>query len=206
MSVLTLTRHTFRERTRLRREAEIIAAAQSLIRDRGYHAVSMDDLAEVVGISKATLYQHFPSKDELVRTMLAQQIDRLIVHLERAQHGPASPGARLATALTLVVEIRFGESGSDLGVDDTQLHRLFNERPEFAQRQQRLGELMAALIEQAKANGEIAAAVATPILIASFFALATSRHFQPLVDHGCLTVEDLAAQLQALFFQGAQPR
>jgi len=55
-------------RTRLSRGERhdlILEHATDVFGTRGYHNVSMDDIAEQAGISKALVYQHFDSKDEL---------------------------------------------------------------------------------------------------------------------------------------------
>jgi AcrR family transcriptional regulator len=44
----------------------IIGAAQQLFREQGINSTGMDQLCAVAGVSKRTLYQHFPSKDELI--------------------------------------------------------------------------------------------------------------------------------------------
>ena len=59
----------------------ILETAMHRFKTYGVSAVSMDDLAEVLGIAKSTLYQHFPSKDALVDAVmhyLMKQWDALI--------------------------------------------------------------------------------------------------------------------------------
>ena len=51
------------------RERISAAAAELFYRD-GIHVTGVDTLARTAGVSKRTLYQHFPSKDELVRGYL----------------------------------------------------------------------------------------------------------------------------------------
>ena len=51
------------------REA-IVAAAERLFLERGFGAVSMDELAEVAGVARRTLYNQFASKEEIFREML----------------------------------------------------------------------------------------------------------------------------------------
>ncbi|HEY8078901.1 MAG TPA: TetR/AcrR family transcriptional regulator [Labilithrix sp.] len=60
-----------RRRRRLRKE-EIVAEATRLFAERGYEGASMGDLAERVGLRKASLFHHFPSKDVLYATVLEQ--------------------------------------------------------------------------------------------------------------------------------------
>lgn len=59
------------KRKRLRKE-EIVAEATRLFAERGYEGASMGDLAERVGLRKASLFHHFPSKDVLYATVLEQ--------------------------------------------------------------------------------------------------------------------------------------
>jgi TetR/AcrR family transcriptional regulator of autoinduction and epiphytic fitness len=48
----------------------IIAAAMEEFRERGYDGGSMDRIAELAGASKRTVYNHFPSKDELFQAVI----------------------------------------------------------------------------------------------------------------------------------------
>jgi len=48
-----------------RKSKQMLNAAQRLFAQSGYAAVSMDDIAKTAGVSKATLYSHFDSKEKL---------------------------------------------------------------------------------------------------------------------------------------------
>ena len=48
----------------------VVAAAERLFLERGFGAVSMDDLAEAAGVARRTLYNQFSSKEEIFREML----------------------------------------------------------------------------------------------------------------------------------------
>jgi AcrR family transcriptional regulator len=62
-------------RTRKRRSGRqrIVEAARSHFFSHGFRSVTMDDLAEELGISKKTLYSHFPGKIELLEAVLADK-------------------------------------------------------------------------------------------------------------------------------------
>ena len=62
------------KRKKLRKD-EIIAEATRLFAERGYEGASMGDLAERVGLRKASLFHHFASKDVLYATVLNQLIE-----------------------------------------------------------------------------------------------------------------------------------
>jgi TetR/AcrR family transcriptional repressor of mexJK operon len=50
----------------------VLDAATSLFMAHGYGAVSMDAIARAAGVSKATLYAHFSSKDRLFATIIGE--------------------------------------------------------------------------------------------------------------------------------------
>lgn len=52
------------------RKASILAVAKVLFADKGYHGVSVDDIARRLGVSPAVLYQHFTSKEALYEAVL----------------------------------------------------------------------------------------------------------------------------------------
>src|SRR5262245_8875093 len=51
----------------------IIGAAREQFLAHGFHSVTMDDLAEGLGMSKKTLYAHFPTKTALLEAMLLEK-------------------------------------------------------------------------------------------------------------------------------------
>ena len=51
------------------RKSEIISAVMELVSEKGLGSVSMQQIADKVGITKASLYNHFSSKDEIVEAM-----------------------------------------------------------------------------------------------------------------------------------------
>lgn len=57
-----------------RKRAEIIAIAQALFFEAGYAQTSMSQIAARVGGSKATLYNHFQSKEELLKEVVADVV------------------------------------------------------------------------------------------------------------------------------------
>ena len=56
-------------------EERILIKAQELMFQTGVKHVTMDDLANQLGISKKTIYQYFKDKDALVSSVVAQELD-----------------------------------------------------------------------------------------------------------------------------------
>src|SRR3989304_6186168 len=55
----------------------ILEEAAGLFRRDGFNGASMQDLAGVVGITKSTLYHHFPSKQALLSEILELTVDHV---------------------------------------------------------------------------------------------------------------------------------
>ncbi len=65
---------------------QILDVAQSMVRNRGYSAFSYADIAQQVGIRKASIHYHFPSKDDLVKELVKRYRDILeskCLHIEQ---------------------------------------------------------------------------------------------------------------------------
>jgi AcrR family transcriptional regulator len=72
-----------RHRTADAGRQRIVEAARAHFFNHGFRSVTMDDLAAEVGISKKTLYAHFPSKTALLEAVLADKFAGVGAALER---------------------------------------------------------------------------------------------------------------------------
>ena len=72
MTTAPQTRPRGRPRSEKARTA-ILGAAMEQLLDRGLHAMSMDDVARQAGVSKATIYRWWPSKERLALDALATE-------------------------------------------------------------------------------------------------------------------------------------
>ncbi|MET0702593.1 MAG: TetR/AcrR family transcriptional regulator [Mycobacterium sp.] len=75
---------------------EILRCAHSLIIAGGYNGFSYADIAGVVGIRKASIHHHFPTKVDLVRTLLERYREDLDAALADMQHRFPDPMDRLS--------------------------------------------------------------------------------------------------------------
>ena len=62
----------------------MLSAALEVFTVSGFHAASMDDIADRAEVSKPVLYQHFPSKLDLYLAVLDLHIDSLVFALQKA--------------------------------------------------------------------------------------------------------------------------
>lgn len=66
------------------RRAQLLTAALEIFTASGYHAASMDEIADRASVSKPVLYQHFPSKLDLYLAVLDLHIDSLVFAIQKA--------------------------------------------------------------------------------------------------------------------------
>lgn len=84
------------ERKRGRRIEQILTAAAELFGERGYDAVSLEDVAERLDVTKGSLYYYFSSKDELGTAAIETLGDDWTARLERLPEAhDGRPSARL---------------------------------------------------------------------------------------------------------------
>lgn len=56
---------------------QILAAARRVFLEEGFDGASMQHITELSGVSKATVYNHFPSKDQLFEAVMLEQVRKL---------------------------------------------------------------------------------------------------------------------------------
>ncbi len=64
------------------RRAEILAAATKVFFEEGYGRATMDKVLAEIGGSKRTLYNHFPSKEDLFAAIVVNVSDRVLASLQ----------------------------------------------------------------------------------------------------------------------------
>lgn len=80
------------------RRAQLLALAKRAFADRAYDDVSIDDLAQVAGISKGLLYHYFPTKRDLYVAALTEIADELVEAVTR-MHDDLAPIDRVRAAI-----------------------------------------------------------------------------------------------------------
>lgn len=76
-------------------KAALLDSAEHAIRARGYDGFSYADLAAEVGIRKASIHYHFPTKADLALALIARYSDSFFLKLTQLSESQATGGARL---------------------------------------------------------------------------------------------------------------
>lgn len=133
---------------------EILLAAQRLVAEKGYAAMSMDELAAQVGISKPTLYSFFATKEELVVAAMLRAMQRLLVLIETDQ-AERTPLQRLTLILRTAMQQQIDECGTLPRSWTPDLSQLLNDHQEAISCLHRLDAEVVSLIHAGIQQGEI---------------------------------------------------
>ncbi len=77
------------------RERSIVDATRTLFDQRGMQDAPIDEIAREVGLSRALIYRHFSSKEELFTLTVTRYLDELAERLADADAADADPRERL---------------------------------------------------------------------------------------------------------------
>lgn len=153
------------ERKRGKRIQEILATAAALFGERGYDAVSLEDVAERLDVTKGSLYYYFASKDELVtaaiETLGNEWTDRL-AGLPTAQWG--TPAERLLALVREHVGIAVREYPAALRLFLAPQDWPAAQRERIKQLRRRHDAVFRTVIEEGLASGEFTVTALDPAL------------------------------------------
>lgn len=86
------------------KEAEILEVAMRIFREKGYHAASMQEIANAVGMQKGSLYYYISSKQELLFKIFEEAIASMARTLEAIYARPVTPREKLSLAIAAHVK------------------------------------------------------------------------------------------------------
>ncbi|MSP13439.1 MAG: TetR/AcrR family transcriptional regulator [Chloroflexi bacterium] len=194
-----------KEKQRQERADLILQAAEAILMEKGYHETSMDEIAARVGVSKGTVYQHFPSKEELIFALLDQQISLFLQSMEQVFSGTTTARAKLELFLDYAYQELDGKRTRFLMTIFTSMdapRSLIEQKMPLRERMEQLQRRIHAVLEEGKAAGEFDLAISTDVMAIIFLSLISPMAYMYIVAKGQLSREALVAQESRLFFQG----
>ncbi len=107
---------------RNRRRGEILEAALRAFREKGYHATTLDDIAEHVGVGKTALYHYFPDKEAILYECHRESLAEVRRLMANAAKNGGSAAERLGFVIREHVRVMIETlGGSPLAFEVTAL-------------------------------------------------------------------------------------
>lgn len=95
---------------RAERRAHILAAARRCFVRDGFHNTSMQDLVDAAGLSSGAVYRYFPSKDAVIETIAAENLDQVVNVIRTSIKAGSTAEAAIGAVLDFVTA-RHAEDG-----------------------------------------------------------------------------------------------
>jgi AcrR family transcriptional regulator len=173
-----------------------------LVAVKGHAAMSMDDLAAQVGISKPTLYAHFATKDDLVVEAATRDILQLSNQIEVLSAGQA-PFEVLLVVMREILQRQMRMHALGIGTWP-EVFNLLCSRPQSRMAIEQATSQIVALVDAGIRAGEIDATLGRDAILRSFFSLANAmnQHHVELIT--IMDREHAAESLVAIFERGVR--
>jgi AcrR family transcriptional regulator len=185
-----------RERQKHERERRILSAARRLFDRKGYVDTSMEEVAGRAGLAVGTLYNYFPSKDQLLLAISRVDTEHLLKIGERILADPPDDPVEAIAALTevMVQGITTGERRlwrelfvASIAAPDTLGARLFA-------LDMRLIAQLTAMLDRLKARGSIDATVDSSRAAGLFYGICLTWTIA-FATRADLTIETMRAEI-----------
>ena len=173
---------SFKQQQLIVRENAIIDATNSLLAQKGFDLMTMDEVAAEVGIAKASLYKHFPSKEALAAAAMIRLLENTLAFV-RSLDSQQTAIAQLKGVLQWAIEIRMRGGLPTLPAENTSLREALLNNTRYINRLLDLNELMGELIEKARADGAIQPALPVDVVLFTIYA----RSCDPTMDYLCVS-------------------
>ena len=183
------------------REEAILDAVNQLLSEKGFDLMTMDDVADTVGVAKGSLYKHFSSKEKLAAAAMIRLLSQTMVVLDQM---PADLSAvrQLEEILRWSLQQRMRGSVPLLPSTRGALQRALMMNLEYLALALKVNTRFHALVKRAKSDGEIAREMPDEVVVFTLYA----RSCDPTVDYlrrdGKLSDDEIVEAMVAATFHG----
>jgi AcrR family transcriptional regulator len=168
-----MVRLAFREQVLRVREDAIVEAVNRLLAEKGFDLMTVDEVAAEVGIAKASLYKHFPSKEALAAAAmmrLMQRADELAVHQESLPEARALD--RLRAMARWALQLQLAGDMPTLPSQNSTLRAELLAHKGYLDLLMGVSDRLGDWIMQAQADGDIDPALPPEVVLYTLFARA----------------------------------
>ena len=168
-----MARLSFREQVLRVREDAIIASVNRLLADKGFDLMTVDEVAADVGIAKASLYKHFPSKEALATAAMVSLLQRALALVEQQAARPGvTPLERLQAVTRWLLELQLAGEMPTLPSQNSSLRaELLASRP-YMDALMQASDILGGWIVQGQAEGQIDPGLPPEVVLYTVFARA----------------------------------
>ena len=153
------------------REDAIVNAVNRLLAEKGFDAMTVDEVAAKVGIAKASLYKHFPSKEDLAAAAMVR-VMRRAQEFFSSLSDQAPPCENLRAAVRWTMGVKLAGDMPSLPSQNSSLRAALMANMDYMDGLVEVSERLGAWIEAAQADGSISPAYPAIAVLYTLYARA----------------------------------
>lgn len=187
------------------REMAIIQSVNRLLAEKGFDAMTVDEVAAEVGIAKASLYKHFTSKEELACAAMVTAMRRAqdVIQITDAQMAPLDK-LKAVTRWTMTLKLQ-GLMPS-LPSQNSSLRATLMGSKDYMDGLMEVSDALGGWIEEAQAQGQINKALPAVAVLYTLFARACDPVLEFLKVGEQHTDEQILDLVMSTCFDGLNAR
>ena len=148
----TLARPSFKEQMLAAREEAIIQNVNRLLAEKGFDAMTVDEVASAVGIAKASLYKHFTSKEDLAAAAMVRVMRRAQQFLKDVDAN-LPPLEKLKAAVRWTLQVQLAGQMPSLPSQNSSLRAALMASRDYIDALVEISDTLGAWIEAARHDG-----------------------------------------------------
>ncbi len=198
-------KRSFRQQMHLAREDAIVSAVNRLLSEKGFDAMTVDEVAAEVGIAKASLYKHFPSKEDLAAAAMVRVVQRAQAFLDSLDSARA-PLDLLKTVARWTMEVQLAGEMPSLPSENSSLRATLTTNKLYVDGLMDVSERLGSWIQAAQANGSVNPALPPIAVLYTLYARACDPVLGFLKGSGLYTTEQIIEMVLSTCFDGLKKR
>jgi AcrR family transcriptional regulator len=187
------------------REDTIVQTVNRLLAEKGFEAMTVDEVAAQVGIAKASLYKHFASKEDLAVAAMVRVMRQAQAFI--AALPPQDPPLQqLRAAVRWVLQLKLAGGMPSLPSQNSSLRASLAASHDYMDGLIELSDRLGGWIEAAQAADELNPQLPAIAILYTFFARACDPVVEFLKMGGLYTDEQIEALVLSTCFEGLVSR
>ncbi len=185
------------------REEAIVDVVNRLLADKGYDFMTVDEVAAEVGMAKASLYKHFPSKEALAAAAMVRVLERALTALDQIEREHERPAIeRLHEMVRWTLRTQYEGRMPALPAQNSTLRALLTADKVYMNLLLRLSDRLGAWITQAQRDGALSRSLPPEVVLFTFFARACDPVLPLLKASGQYSAEQIFEWMIETCFSG----
>jgi TetR/AcrR family transcriptional regulator of autoinduction and epiphytic fitness len=168
-----MARLSFKQQVLQAREDAIVDSVNRLLADKGFESMTVDEVAADVGIAKASLYKHFPSKEALAAAAMNRVLQRALDQVGQIEsQGDLGPLDKLKAITRWTMDVQLAGEMPSLPAQNSSLRTALMADMDYMGRLIQVSEQLGAWITQAQQDGALNPDLPPEVILYTLFARA----------------------------------